>query len=926
MRTLTLTRYFSSLSLILVIVAGSALGYLVRKQEIAQLESLAEDRNASMTQVFRNILHTEIDTLMQAPGAQLPATALQSKISALMRDSDVVKLKLYNLQGTTVFSTDPTQIGEDKSGNAGYITARSGKVASELTHRDQFSTFEGVVSDIDLVSSYVPILENGRTVAVFELYQNVTPLLRRIDRSLWQLGAMVFAVLGALYALLLLVVGRAQTALRKQEALLEAANRELDQHVADRTHELQLSEARFRSLTKMSSDFYWESDAQHRFTLRTFSQRESKDSVFQNSAFIGLLRWEVPHIAPDVAGWEVHKALLDAHLPFRDFEIARLGDDGALLHVSVSGDPVFDAQGEFTGYRGVGTDTTERKQVEADLRIAATAFECQDAMMVTDARSRILRVNHAFTQVTGYSAAELLGQTPKIFHSGRHDAEFYRALWRTLVQTGRWQGEVWDRRKDGEVHPKWLTISAVKNAQGVVTHFIGTHFDLSERKKAEERITELAFYDALTHLPNRTLLQDRLKQAMTIGQRSGDMGAALFIDLDHFKTVNDSLGHDQGDLLLQQVTQRLTDCVREGDTVARLGADEFVVVLEKLHGSATDVLAQAEVLAKGVLETLGRAYPLGVATRHLTASIGATLFRGHGVSPDEVLKQAELAMFKSKKRGRNALTFFDPDMQTMVVERAVLEQNLRLAIAEEQFVLHYQPLVTRDGKMAGAEALVRWQHPQRGLISPAEFIPVAEETGLILPLGLWVLETSCRQLAQWAQQPRMTELTIAVNVSAHQFHQADFVTQVLAVLERTGGNPQRLKLELTESLLVDNIEDVITKMHTLKAMGVGFSLDDFGTGYSSLSYLSRLPLDQVKIDRSFVMQIETNDDAVAISAATISLAHSLKLKVVAEGVETEAQRYFLSTVHRCDFIQGYFYSRPLPLEQFEAYSLKHSAI
>ena len=927
MRALALTRHFWWLSLMLVLLAGGALGFFVRGLAVAQLEKMAEDRNQGMTQVFRILLADDIHGLLHSPLAQaasppsktLPIVSFQSKIGPVIHDSDVVKLKLYNLQGITIFSTDATQIGQDKSANAGYLSAKNGVIASELTHRDQFSSFEKVMSDVDLVSSYIPVRDKGQVVAVFELYQDVTTLMHRIERSLLQLAGVVFVVLGCLYFILLLIVRRAHQAQRAQEALLEDANHQLDLRVAQRTQELRLSEARFRSLSNMSSDFYWESDVQHRFTQRTVSKREALDVHFQLSAFLGKLRWEVPHIAPNEVIWQAHRAVLDSFAAFRDFEISRRGEQGQIHYVTVSGDPVFDEAGRFTGYRGVGSDITERKHVEADLRIAATAFESQEAIMVTDADTKILRVNWAFEEVTGYASAEVVGQTPKLLQSGRHDAQFYRAMWNSLARTGRWQGEIWDRRKNGDIYPKWLTISAVKNDLCVVTHYIGTHFDISERKKAEERIADLAFYDPLTHLANRTLLHERLKQAIAASQRDGSCGAALFIDLDHFKTLNDTQGHDRGDALLQQVAQRLLTCVRASDTVARLGGDEFVLVIDNLPDSPQEAANLTESLGQKVLAALTQTYHLGDIDHHITASIGATLFCGDQTSLDEVLKQADLAMYKSKERGRNALSFFDPAMQTLVLERSALEQDLRRAIAENQFVLHYQALVGRDQCVSGAEALVRWRHPQRGMVAPGDFIPIAEETGLILPLGHWVLQTACHQLASWAKQPAMAHLTLAVNVSAHQFHQSDFTQQVLAVLAQTQANPGQLKLELTESLLINNIDDVIAKMNALKAVGVRFALNDFGTGYSSLSHLSRLPLDQVKIDRSFVMQIESDDNAAAISAATISLAHSLKLSVVAEGVETQAQCYFLSTVHQCDFLQGYLLARPLPLEQFEAF-------
>ena len=557
------------------------------------------------------------------------------------------------------------------------------------------------------------------------------------------------------------------------------------------------------------------------------------------------------------------------------------------------------------------------------LRIAATVFESQDAMMVTDARSVILSVNRAFTELTGYTPQEAIGQTPRLLRSDRHDTAFYREMWEILLRTGVWQGEVWDKRKNGEAYPKWLTISSVKDGAGTVTHYVGTHFDITERKQAESRIEELAFYDPLTGLPNRTLLLDRLKQIKTVSARSGSFAALMLLDLDRFKTVNDTLGHDMGDELLKQVAQRLSACVRTGDTVARQGGDEFVVMLASLSGDGVVAAAQVEAVADKILAALNQPYQLGAMAYLGTPSIGITLFKGHLTPIVDLTKQADLAMYKAKAAGRNQIRFFDPAMELAVMARATLEKDLREAIDEKQFLLHYQPQIAGDNQLTGAEVLVRWQHPQRGIVSPAEFIPLTEETGLILPLGQWVLEAACVQLALWASKAGMEHLTLAVNVSAHQFREPDFVTKVQAVIAQTGANPLRLKLELTESLLVDDVEDIIVKMVLLKASGIGFSLDDFGTGYSSLSYLKRLPLDQLKIDQSFVRDVlsDPNDPNDAVIARTIvALGQSLGLGVIAEGVETAAQRDFLAA-SGCHAYQGYFFSRPLPLKGFEEFAL-----
>jgi len=416
-------------------------------------------------------------------------------------------------------------------------------------------------------------------------------------------------------------------------------------------------------------------------------------------------------------------------------------------------------------------------------------------------------------------------------------------------------------------------------------------------------------------LPNRTLLQDRLKQAMAASTRSGDYGALLLIDLDNFKTLNDTLGHDMGDLLLKQVAQRLTDNVREEDTVARLGGDEFVVMLVNLSENRNEAATCAEQVGEKMRGALNQNYVLRNITYRISSSIGASQFTGQTIDLDALLKQADMAMYKAKDAGRNTLRFFDPDMELAVVKRATQESELREAIEKGQFVLHYQAQVA-DDRVIGAEALVRWQHPQRGLVAPGEFIPLAEEVGLIQPLGQWVLETACRQLAQWAERPKMAQLVIAVNVSAHQFHQKNFVEQVIAALDRTGAKPERLKLELTESLLVANVDDVIDKMFALKAKGVSFSLDDFGTGYSSLSYLKRLPLDQLKIDQSFVRDVLSDPNDASIARTIIALAESLGMGVIAEGVETAPQRDFLAR-SGCHFYQGYYFGRPQAIADFE---------
>jgi len=552
-----------------------------------------------------------------------------------------------------------------------------------------------------------------------------------------------------------------------------------------------------------------------------------------------------------------------------------------------------------------------------DLRIAATAFESQESLMITDADGVILRVNRAFTECTGYASEEAVGMTPRLLKSGRHDAEYYETLWGTLLRTGKWQGEIWDRRKNGEVYPSLLTITAVRDNNGVITHFVGSHIDITDRKLAEEKIQHLAFYDTLTGLPNRRLLFDRLQQALASSARVGRAGALLFIDLDNFKNLNDTLGHLFGDILLLQVAQRLLSCVREGDTVARLGGDEFVVMLVDLSGQPIEAAAQTETIGEKILAILSKPYRLDVHEHLSTASIGATLFSDHLTSVDELMKQADIAMYQAKKAGRNALRFFDPQMQVSISARVKLEDELHKALENQEFLLYYQPQVDSSLRSLGAEALIRWVHPDRGLVLPLEFIPLAEETGLILPIGQWIMETACAQIKEWQQDALTRDLTLSVNVSVKQFRQSTFVTQVQAAVQHHAINPKLLKLELTESLLLENIEDTIAVMNALNKIGVRFSMDDFGTGYSSLQYLRQLPLDELKIPMNFIHGIATNNNDESLVRTIIAMARSMEMDIIAEGVETEQQRQLLLNIG-CPRHQGFLFSKPVPIRQFEA--------
>ena len=562
--------------------------------------------------------------------------------------------------------------------------------------------------------------------------------------------------------------------------------------------------------------------------------------------------------------------------------------------------------------------TNERKRIDRELRIAATAFEAHEGMMITDAKRVILRVNRAFSESSGYSAEEVIGKTPQFFRSHCHTLAFYEELWANVDQKGYWRGELLTRRKNGEIYPVWYTMTAVRGRDGAITNYVTTSTDITRQKKAEKEIGNLVFYDPLTKLGNRRLLMDRLQQAFAESRRGGGRGALFFIDLDNFKTLNDTAGHEVGDLLLQQVAQRLLTCIRDGDTVARLGGDEFVVILKDLGEAVDSAVYLASHVGDRILETLNAPYELAGQSHLSSSSIGVTIFGPESETVQELLRHADLAMYQAKTGGRNGLRFFDPAMQIAIKVRADLEVEMRNALQRREFVMHYQPQINAEGKLMGAEALVRWAHPTRGILPPGEFISLAEESGLIVPLGLQVLEMACVQLVEWSMRCDLCDFAVSVNVSARQLHKSDFVEQILAILKRTGADPRRLKLELTESLLLDNVEETIKKMSELREFGVGFSLDDFGTGYSSLSYLKRLPLDQLKIDQSFVKTVLVDSNDAAIAKMIVALGQTMGLTVIAEGVESQAQRDFLLE-SGCLGYQGYLFGRPMAPEQFEEY-------
>jgi diguanylate cyclase (GGDEF)-like protein/PAS domain S-box-containing protein len=573
-----------------------------------------------------------------------------------------------------------------------------------------------------------------------------------------------------------------------------------------------------------------------------------------------------------------------------------------------------DDQGKVIGLLKCGEDITDRKLADEKLQLMARVFEHSgEAVVITGPDNRILAVNSTFTRLTGYSQEEVVGQTPKILQSGKESKDFYVAMWETLARENYWQGELWDKRKDGTFYPKWLVISVVRNKQGEIINYIGSFTDISERKQAAHRIEHLAHHDPLTNLSNRYSLLGKLSQALELAKRSMTQLSLLFIDLDHFKNINDSLGHHIGDILLNHVAERLLESVRSADIVARIGGDEFVVVLQQIHSG----IAAAQIAGK-IQQNLSQAIQLEGHSLHITPSIGISMYPGDGETVDELMKNADLAMYHAKSKGRNNYQFYKMEMNRNVQERLLLESDLLAAIEREEFVLHYQPQIDMStGRMIGVEALVRWQQPQRGLVLPDIFIPVAEDTGLILPIGELVLKYACRQMAAWTFEG-LPPFRMAVNLSARQFKQPHLPRMLEELIAATGVDPHQLELEITESVAMDNPETAIFHLRRFREMGVELAIDDFGTGYSSLSYLKLLPVNRLKIDRSFIMSLETDSDDTEIAAATIALAHTLGKEVVAEGVETEGQLSFLRC-QKCDIVQGFLFSHPLPASEILNY-------
>lgn len=599
------------------------------------------------------------------------------------------------------------------------------------------------------------------------------------------------------------------------------------------------------------------------------------------------------------------------------FVFDALRADGQKIPVELRLVPMWDDSGRFEGLLGVGRDISLQRRAEKDLRMAATVFEHSTAaILVTDPAGYIVQVNKAFSRVSGYSPRQILDQLPNVLTADTQQASHLSYVLRQLNQQGSWEGEVWLKRRNDEKFPAWVGITAVKDDDGDLVSYVCFFSDISERKASEQRIHRLAYYDALTQLPNRTLFQDRLHNALLHGERHQEWVVLMFLDLDRFKPINDSLGHAAGDRMLKEVAQRLSACVDSDDTVARMGGDEFTLLLSS-HPQRDTAMTRAMHVGEQILASLAQPFILEGREFFVTASIGIALSPQDGSELSQLMKNADTAMYHAKERGKNNFQFYQADMNASALQRLELESDLRHALEQDEFRLYYQPQFSGDGKrLTGAEALLRWQHPQRGLVPPGDFIPVLEELGLVVQVGDWVLRESCRQLAQW-HDAQIRVPKISVNLSARQFSEGNLHQRVAQIIEDSAIPAACLELELTESILMEDVTNAMQTLSSLKQLGVGIAIDDFGTGYSSLNYLKQFPIDVLKIDRSFVDGLPHGEQDGQIARAIIAMAHSLNLKVIAEGVETLAQLDFLRG-HDCDEVQGFLLGRPMPAHQFTA--------
>jgi len=668
---------------------------------------------------------------------------------------------------------------------------------------------------------------------------------------------------------------------------------------------LQESEQRFSDFAHAASDWFWEMGPDLRFTF--FSERISDTLGTSPAQLVGKTRRDIMDQADITEKWQAHLDDLDHHRDIKDFEYRLALPDGSFRYIAISGKPVFDQAGTFTGYRGIGRDITERKLAEDQLRQAAVVFQhASEGIVITDTHGIILDVNAAFSTITGYGREEVLGRNSNVLGSGRQGREYYAMMWQKLAESGQWSGEIWNRRKNGEVYAEMLTINTVRNPHGEPVLYVGLFHDITTLKEQQRQLEHIDHYDALTQLPNRVLLADRLQQALNQAERRRKEIAVVYLDLDGFKEVNDQHGHASGDMLLVELSNRMKQALREGDTLARLGGDEFVIVLIDLEDHA----ASAPILER-LLQVASWPVTVDGQSLRVSASLGVTFFpQNDDIGADQLMRQADQAMYIAKQSGKNRYHIFDSDQDRAVRGRHESIERIREALENQEFVLYYQPKVNmRSGEVIGAEALIRWQHPERGIVPPGWFLPLIEDHELIKPIGDWVIETVLRQMEAWLELG--LNLPISVNVAGRQLQSPDFLGKLKVSLHQHPAVAHLLTLEVVESSALEDIAQVSQLIEACRELGVGFDLDDFGTGYSSLTYLKRLPAQTLKIDQSFVRDMLEDPDDLAILDGIIGLAESFQRDTIAEGVETITHGKMLLRLG-CERAQGYAIARPMP--------------
>ncbi len=901
-----LLRRFSIVSLAAMLVTAALLAFLYRSDQQTASEHYFAEKNGRILSHLAGMLNEPINALLANSTGVNSNQAMQpnpdplfASLLTYIYEYNILKLKIYNPAGITIYSSAKSEIGKGSRRPDLLARALRGETVHDMEHRDTFLGMAGEMHDVNIYMTYMPLLHDGKQIGVIESYDDVSRLVNHLNARAIQIGLLALGIFGALYASLFLTIFRADRAVdRWQKAVAE-------------------SEERCKFALEGARDGVWDWNPQTDEAL--FSKRWEEMLGYAEHKFPGTGAAWVEHLHPDDKDRvlsAIRQYFADEQ-PFYTTEFRMRCKDGSWKWILSRGMLIRrDADGNPLRMIGTNTDITERKQSEEALRIAATTFETHEAILIADVHANIIRVNRAFSEITGYSAEEVLGKNPRIMSSGRHDRSFYIEMWQRLLHTGNWAGEVFDRRKNGEIYPKWMTITAVKNDQQETTHYVAIFSDITARKRIEEEIHNLAFYDALTKLPNRRLFFDRFRTALVASARRDDYGAVLFVDLDRFKALNDTLGHEYGDLMLVEVGARIKSCVREMDTVARFGGDEFVVLIEAFGNQRDDVTRKVALVAEKIREALARPYNLKGHEYHSSPSIGISLYHDNDDSLESLIEHADMAMYQAKNCGRNTVRFFDPIMQQNATTHDALDNDLHYAIELQQLHLHYQIQVDNHHHPLGAEAFLRWEHPERGVVMPGHFIPIAEESTLIIDISRWVLQSACRQLAGWGRHDKTRNLTLTINISARHFGLPDFVDEVADMLKAHQADPTRLKMELSEKLVLAEANSTMDKIHALRNLGVRLTMDNFNTVYSSLSFIKELSSDQLKIHQEFVQGITKEGNDAQLVQTIIDLAKSLDLDVFAEGVETEEQRAFLKK-YGCNAYQGYLFGKPMSVEEFE---------